>query len=61
MAQRNKKAEKVYATAKHNATLQTMTQRVRQKEERGENREADGGQHIEKKLVTATKEMLSNI
>lgn len=49
MAQRNKKAEKVYATAKHKATLQTMTQRVRQKEERGENREADGGQHIERK------------
>jgi len=39
----------------------TMTQRVRQKEERGENKEADGESIQKGKLVTTIKEMLSNI
>lgn len=50
-AQRNKKAEEVYVTATHSAqTLQTMTQRVRQEEERGASREADGGQDTERRM-----------
>lgn len=49
MTQRNKTAKKQYVTAKHNVTLQMVTQRIRQKGERGENKEADGGQCTERK------------
>lgn len=48
MTQRNKQAKQQYVRAKHNVTLWMMTQRVRQKGERGKNKEADGGEYTKR-------------
>lgn len=56
--QRNKKAKKEYVTAKHNVTLWMMTQRVRQKGEKGENMKQKEDSIQKEKLVATIKEML---